>query len=207
MRMGTVKVSDALRQAMGSVTIETASNAISTTSSARLSDQQLAAIEDLANLPLAAPTPCSDIEFAKLMRTLSILPSRADDEVTGKLRHGIYQRMMGQYPREAIAYMVETAMKKHDWFPTPKQCLEILEGWLDPDAVMQKHRTAMAASAVRAERQARLNDIMAALDRRELDQEAIDALPPRMREIGAERGFLRLHEDGVYRTRPVSAHV
>lgn len=30
----------------------------------------------------------------------------------------------------------------------------------------------------------------------------VAALPPRMREIGAERGFLRLHDDGVYRVRP-----
>jgi hypothetical protein len=160
-------------------------------------------MEDLANLPLVAPTPCSDIDFAKFMRSLSILPSRADDEVTGKLRHALYQRFMAQYPREAIAYMVETAMTKYDWFPTPRQCLEILADWRDTAAVEHKHRTTMAASAVRQERQARLADIMDALDRRALDQTAIDALPEHIRKIGAERGFLRLHDDGIYRARPV----
>lgn len=188
---------------MAAVTIETGSSALSTTSFTRLNDQQLAAMEDLANLPLAAPTPCSAIDFAKLMRSLSILPSRADDEDTGKLRLGIYHRMMGHYPREAIAYMAEAVMAKYDWFPTPRQCLEILAEWRDRDAVEHKHRTTMAASAVRQERQARLSDIMDALDRRSLDQAAIDALPSRVREIGAERGFLRLHDDGVYRARPV----
>jgi len=137
------------------------------------------------------------------MRSLSILPSRADDEDTGKLRLAIYHRMMDRYPRAAIAFMVETAMAKFDWFPTPRQCLEILAEWRDHDAVEHKHRTTMAASAVRQERQARLGDIMLALDRRDLDQAAIDALPIQMRIIGAERGFLRLHDDGVYRARPV----
>lgn len=203
MRMGTVDISEALGKPMAGVTIETGSSALSTTSSMRLNDQQLAVMEDLASLPSAAPTPCSDVDFAKLMRSLSILPSRADDEVTGKLRHGIYQRLMDQYPRAAIAFMVETAMKRFDWFPTPRQCLEILAEWRDRDAVEHKHRTTMAASAVRQEKQARLADIMDALDRRALDQAAIDALPQRVREIGAERGFLRLHDDGVYRARPV----
>src|SRR5690606_25975961 len=137
-----------------------------------------------------APVPCDATDFAKLMRSLSILPSRADDEVTGKLRLGIYHRMMGHYPRAAIAFMVETALGKFDWFPTPKQCLEILDGWRDHDAVMRRHRTVMAAGAVRAERQARLADVMGALDRRDLDQEHIDALPDQVKIIGAERGFL-----------------
>lgn len=157
----------------------------------------------MANLPLAAPVPCDASDFAKLMRSLSILPSRADDEVTGKLRLGIYHRMMGQYPRAAIAYMVETALSTLDWFPTPKQCLEILSGWKDREAVEHKHRTMMAASAVRQERQSRLNDVMEALYRRDLDQAQIDALPDQVKAIGAERGFLRLHDDGVYRARPL----
>jgi hypothetical protein len=137
------------------------------------------------------------------MRSLSILPSRSDDDLTGKLRLNIYHRMMGQYPRAAIAFMVETALATLDWFPTPKQCLEILSGWHDRDAVEHKHRTAMAASAVRQERQARLGEVMDALDRRALDQDQIDALPEQVRAIGAERGFLRLHDDGVYRARPI----
>ncbi|MGR4893358.1 hypothetical protein ACIPPQ_20225 [Sphingopyxis sp. LARHCG72] len=154
-------------------------------------------------MPLVAPVPCDAADFAKLMRSLSILPSRADDEVTGKLRLSIYHRMMGQYPRAAIAFMVEEAMKRFDWFPTPRQCLDILADWRDHDAVVHKHRTVMAASAVRQERQARLGDIMESLDRRELDQGQIDALPDQVKQIAAERGFLRLYDDGVYRARPV----
>lgn len=199
----TATIGTTLPAIMAGVTIETGSNELATTSSPRLNDRQLAEMEEIANLPLAAPVPCDATDFAKLMRSLSILPSRADDEVTGKLRLGIYHRMMGHYPRAAIAHMVEAAMAKYDWFPTPKQCLDILADWRDHDAIVHKHRSAMAASAVRQERQARLDEIMGALDRRALGQAAIDALPIQMRVIGAERGFLRLHDDGVYRARPV----
>jgi hypothetical protein len=203
MTEGIATIGTALPAIMAGVTIETGSSELATTGSTRLNDQQLAEMERVANLPLAAPIPCDAADFAKLMRSLSILPSRADDELTGKLRLNIYHRMMGQYPRAAIAYMVETALSTLDWFPTPKQCLDILAGWLDHDAVVHKRRTVMAASAVRQERQARLNDVMDALYRRDLDQEQIDALPDQMKVIGAERGFLRLHDDGVYRARPV----
>lgn len=199
----TATIGTALPAIMAGVTIETGSSELATIGSTRLNDRQLAEMERVANLPLVAPTPCDAAEFAKLMRSLSILPSRSDDELTGKLRLNIYHRMMGQYPRSAIAYMVETALATLDWFPTPKQCLEILSGWRDRDAVEHKHRTAMAASAVRQERQARLGEVMDALDRRALDQEQIDALPDQAKVIGAERGFLRLHDDGVYRARPV----
>jgi len=133
------------------------------------------------------------------MRTLSTMNSRVDDDDTGKLRSAVLRRVIGHYPREAIAYMVERAITTLDWFPSPKQCLDILAGWKRNDGAVQ--RQASATRMVRAERQARFDDIMRALERRELDQAAIDALPPRMREIGAERGFLRRHDDGAYRVR------
>lgn len=203
METGTKAIGAALPAILGNATIETGSSELATTGSTRLNDRQLAEMERVANLPLVAPAPCDAAEFAKLMRSLSILPSRSDDDLTGKLRLNIYHRMMGQYPRSAIAYMVETALATLDWFPTPKQCLEILSGWLDRDAVEHKHRTAMAASAVRQERQARLGEVLDALDRRALDQEKIDALPDQVKVIGSERGFLRLHDDGIYRARPI----
>lgn len=137
------------------------------------------------------------------MRALAILPGRAEDEVRGELRFAIYRKLLGKYSKAAFSHLVETALSTLDWFPTPKQCLDILADWREHDVVEHKHRLAMAASAVRQERQARLGEIMGALDRRALNQAAIDALPEQVRAIGAERGFLRLHDDGVYRARPV----
>lgn len=146
---------------------------------------------------------CDDDHFEKSMRALAILPSRAEDDIRGELRFAIYRKLLGKYSKAAISNLVETALTTLDWFPTPKQCLAILADWSERDLVEHKHRTVFAASAVRQERQARLNDIMDALDRRLLNQDAIDALPQRVREIGAERGFLRLHDDGAYRARPI----
>lgn len=191
---------------VANVTIATDSSALSTgtgSSVSRLNDRQLAEMEAVANLPAPSIPSCDEDHFEKSMRALAILPRRAEDAVTGELRFAIYRRMLGHYSKAAISYLVETALATLDWFPNPKQCLAILSGWRDHDAVVHKHRTVMAAGAVRQERQARLNDVMGALDRRDLDQEHIDALPEQMKVIGAERGFLRLHDDGVYRARPI----
>jgi hypothetical protein len=160
-------------------------------------------MEAVANLPPPSIPSCDDDHFEKSMRALAILPRRAEDAVTGELRFAIYRRLLGHFSRAAISHLVETALSTLDWFPTPKQCLAILDGWRDHDLVAHKHRTVMAASAIRHERQARINDVMLLLERRALDQEQIDALSDQMRQIGAERGFLRLHDDGVYRARAV----
>lgn len=184
------------------VTIETGSSAPSTAGSKpvmRLDDQALAQMTDLANSPLPPLPRCDDDYFDKSMRAMSILPRRADDEVRGELRLHLYRRMIGHYPREAISFLAERALASLDWFPSPKQCLDILGEWKRNDDAVQ--RQASAQRLVRAEMQARFDDRLGALERRELDQQAIDALPLRMREIGVERGFLRLHDDGVFRVR------
>lgn len=207
----TAEVSDqaigtTLPAIMAGVTIETGSSALSTGAErnvSRLSDRQLAEMEAVANLPAPNIPSCDDDHFEKSMRALAILPRRAEDAITGELRFAIYRRLLGHFSKAAISHLVETALSTLDWFPTPKQCLAILDGWRDRDAVVHKHRTVMAASAIRHERQARINDVMLLLERRDLDQEQIDALSDQMKAIGAERGFLRLHEDGVYRARPV----
>lgn len=157
----------------------------------------------VANSPPPNIPCCDDDHFEKSMRALATLPSRAEDDIRGELRFAIYRKLLGKYSKAAISHLVETALTTLDWFPTPRQCLAILGDWRERDVVAHKHRTAMAASAVRQERQARLGEVMDALDRRALDQEQIDALPDQVKEIGAERGFLRLHDDGIYRARPV----
>lgn len=156
-------------------------------------------MEAVAASPLPVMIRCPDKQFDKSMRALSILPRRADDDLKGELRAAIYQRMLGHFPAEAIKFLTEHALAELEWFPSPKQCLDILSRWKRNDEPL--HRRAMAQRMVSAERTARFNELMSALDRRELDQAAIDALPPMVRAIGIERGFLRLHDDGVVRAR------
>lgn len=205
--MGTKAISEALGpNVLAGVTIGTVlperstprSNALA---AVRLDDQALATVDELAASPLPALPPCDDGAFAELLRALTILPRRADDEVTGELRAKIYRRKLGNQPHAALQFMVSTALDELDWFPTIAQCQAILARWeRDDDAV---HRRAAAANLAKAEREARFHDVMRALEHREMDQAAIDALPLRLRVIGAERGFLRLHDDDVYRARPL----
>lgn len=205
MEKGTVAIGEALgRDILAGVTIATDLPALSTPKSSapaamRLDDQALAKLDALANAPLPALPPCPEGDFAELLRALTILPRRSDDDVTGELRAKIYRRKLGGYPHAALQFMVSTALDELNWFPTIAQCVEILARWKRNDEAVQ--RQASAASLSRAEWQARFDDTLGALERRELDQPAIDALPLRMREIGVERGFLRLHDDGVFRAR------
>jgi hypothetical protein len=167
----------------------------------RLDDQALAKMEELAAAPLPDLQPCGDGELAKLLRALTILPRRSDDELTGELRSAFYRRKLRSYPHDALQFMVSTVLDELDWYPTIAQCLAILARWQRNDEAV--HRRASAGNLARAERRARFDDIMRALERRELDQTGIDALPEPLRNIGVERGFLRLHDDGVYRARAV----
>lgn len=199
--MGTAAIGAALPEIQAIETDAAGSSEPATTSlpAIRLDDQRLQQLTIIADSPLPAPIPCDAEEFAKLMRTMSTMPSRADDDDTGKLRLAVLRRVIGHYPREALAFLVERAITTLDWFPTPKQCLDILSGWQRSDDATQRRDS--ARRMVRAERKARFDDMMTALERREVGQAGIDALPGRMREIAAERGFLRLHDDGVYRAR------
>ena len=205
MRMGTVAISEALgREVLAGVTAgmdlpEPSTRRSRSLAAVRLDDQELAILDDLATSPLPALPPCDDGDFVELIRALTTLPRRADDDVTGKLRISLYHRKLGEYPHAALQFMVSTVLDELDWFPTIAQCKAILARWgRDDEAV---NRKAAAANLARAERQARFDDVMRALDRRELDQASIDALPEHVRGVAAERGFLRLHDDGVYRAR------
>lgn len=199
-------IGSALPAIMAGLTAATDSTGLATGRSnvptERLDDTRLSKLEALAHSPLPDLPPCDAAHFAKSMRALAILPSRADDDVKGELRLAIYQRLFGQYPREAISFLVEQALVTLEWFPSPKQCRDILQGWTRRDAPVRDRE--VAAALVRRERQARFDDTMEALARRALDQAAIDALPSAIRKVAAERGYLRLHDDGVYRVRPLT---
>lgn len=207
MRKGTVAISEALSgdllagMTIGTDLPESLTSASNAPAAVRLDDQALAKVEEIANAPLPPLLPCPDGDFVELIRALTILPRRSDDDVTGKLRVSIYHRKLGGYPKEALQFMVSIVLDELDWFPTIAQCKAILERWKRDDGAVQ--RRASAESLARAERRARFDDIMRALERRDFDQAAIDALPENIRSIAAERGYLRHHDDGVYRARPV----
>lgn len=182
---------------LAGLTVETDSNELVTASSniPRLDDKRMAELQVLANAPLPRPEPCDPAHFAKSMRALSLLPSRADDETKGELRLAIYQRMLGRNTNGAISYMVERALAELNWFPSPKQCLDILADYREPLSDERRCRD-MAIGLIESEKRARFGDTMVALSRREIHGDALDALPEQWKIIAVEKGYLRLAPDG-----------
>lgn len=166
---------------------------------ARLDDGALAMVEEVARSSLPVLPPCDETHFVRCYRLMLTLPRKADDELTGTARLNLYTRMLGSYPTEAINHLAEQAIASCDWFPTPKQCLDILAGWKRTDDPAQIK--AKAGILARRERQARADDMLAALDRREMTQAEIDALPLRIKRIAAERCTLWAWPDGRFTVR------
>lgn len=154
----------------------------------RLDDDAFRWLRTLARAPLPALVPADADYFGKCMRTLEILPSRPDDEVRGELRFGIMRRHFGQYCREALSYLVQQATLRCRFMPSPVECKEILDEWQRADPAFQAQ--VLAKARVQIEAQARLDDAMAALAARSLDQAEVDALPRQFRMIAVERGYL-----------------
>jgi hypothetical protein len=169
---------------------------------ARLDDEMLAMVEALARAPLAPLPPCSDPKFVTAMRYLiSSLPSKAQDDLGGDMRINAYRRTLGGYPEDAISFLTGEALRTCKWFPTIAECIEIIGRWeRNDDALRNKGRAAVIA---RNERQARLDETMAALERGDLDGDAIAALPERFIQIAHTRGLIWAETDGTFRPRPL----
>lgn len=166
----------------------------------RIGDADLAKVDDIASAALAPLHPASPEHFASCLRSLSILPRRADDDCTGEQRIRLYARMLGDQPAEAMSYLTRTALGRCQWFPTIAECLEIVGGWMRSGEDVIARSRAMAAAS--RERQARFDETLAALKARSLSQAEIDALPDRTKRIAADKGWLWAWPDGRFTVRP-----
>lgn len=114
------------------------------------------------------------------------LPTKAMDEEGGKKRVAVYARILGDFSNGALAYMTRKACETLDWFPTPRQCLDILREYRDPatdrdKALMLCHRFW----------QGRFEDFIAALKAGTATDADVDAVPGNWRAIAMEQGHLR----------------
>lgn len=139
----------------------------------RLDDVNLALVDQIANAALSALPATTPEHFASCLRSLSILPRRADDDCTGEQRVKIYARLLGEHPAEAISHMTRTALERCKWFPTVAECIEMLAGWKRDDDALQAH--ALAGRMGMDERRARFDDLCARA--RELTEDELAALP------------------------------
>ena len=141
------------------------------------------------------PEPATTSELARHLEFLAAtLPSKVIDEESGKRRVAVYARILGDFSNHALAFMARKACERYDWFPTPRQCLEILNEYRPP--ATDPHRALMLC---RYYWQGKFDDFIALLKAGEASQADVDALPEQWRRIAVERGFLRfMPEDKTY---------
>lgn len=163
----------------------------------RLDDQQIATLRDTANLPLPVRTICPDGRFAEAMRSLTILPRKADDKVTGDLRLRLYRWQLREFSEGDINFLVKEALANCKFFPTPAECLAIL-GRRDGPVERAKRLQGAAQGRIRREMQQRYLDWLTQLRRGDLTQAEVDAAPPRWCAVGETQGLLRKTETGAF---------
>ena len=110
--------------------------------------------------------------------------------------HDPNSKFLGEYSNAALAFMSEQVCRRLHWFPTPAQCLEILDEYQPPVSTREQ-----AVGMCERFWQERFNEWIVALKAGEVSQEFIDAKPDQWRRIAEEQGLLRQHDDGVFRQR------
>lgn len=164
---------------------------------ARLDDQMLGRLQAILDCPETPEPPCDRLEYTEIMRMLSILPRKADDELTGELRQKLYRRMLRSQTQRAMQWLGSQALLRCQWFPTIKECLDIIADMPGGLSDLAKAKR-IAAARIRWENQARFDEVMERLRERSMPQDEIDALPDYYKRVGETRSYLRLQADGRY---------
>ena len=158
------------------------------------SDLTVAECDELRSIALAMPIENVPVETRELAKQLQFieatLPSKNTDEQSGQMRTAVYARILGGYTKEALSYMTERVCKELDWFPTPRQCLEILERYTAPPSKKDKALRICLNHATE-----RFDDFISKLHCGEHVE--LSDKPERWLRIAVERGYLRF-VDGEY---------
>jgi hypothetical protein len=142
------------------------------------------------------PTASAEQIARHLEFLAATLPSKNVDEATGKMRFAVYYKILGDYSDHALAYMSRKVCEKHDWFPTPHQCLEILDGYRAPTSDKEYALIHCARFW-----QQKFDNFLDTLKAGTCVQEMIDTVPDQWRRIATEQGYLRRTPDGSYVVR------
>lgn len=143
--------------------------------------------------PCEVPQPASSDQLAKHLSFMAAaLPSKNVDDTTGKMRATVYASLLRGYPNEALAFMARRACQSLDWFPTPKQCLELLAEYKQPESAQTKAlRLCQDFTSTQFDRWlANVRD----------GQEPGD-VPESWMRIAVEQGVMRRLDDGSYVSR------
>ena len=162
-----------------------------------LSDLTVSECDELRELALAMPTehiPAAPSELAEQLQYIrATLPTQNTDEQAGQMRMVVYAGLLGGYTKDALSYMTQRVCRELDWFPTPRQCLEILADYR-PRATQKDIALRICAKHTRA----RFDQWIAAL--RTGGDADIEGVPDGWLQIAETQGYLRCIE-GIYERR------
>jgi hypothetical protein len=149
------------------------------------------------SLPITAPAPASPAALTKNLQLMqAALPARSVDEAAGERRTAVYLAVLQSYSLDAIKFLTERAIRTLQWFPTPKDCLDILAEYRPP--VSERAATLQICGRFRQH----------AFDQWEVNVRAgqpIGNVPDQWLRIGEAQGYLRRLADGVYVPRQAYA--
>lgn len=157
-------------------------------------DKECAALQKWAESQSFAEHPATSEQIARHLEFLAAtLPGRGIDEQSAKMRFAVYSRILSEYSNAALSFMSRIVCERFDWFPTPKQCLEVLSEYRKPTSEGE-----YALSQCHQYRQSRFEEWIDALRAGEISQGDVDNKPEQWRRIAVEQGFLRRLEDGSF---------
>lgn len=138
------------------------------------------------------PRPASPLQITRHLTFMAAtLPSKSQDDESGKMRFAVYSSLLGGYSDAALAYMARRACKELDWFPTPRWCLDVVQQYRPIPSDKDQ-----ALALCHQFWQGRFEDFFSDLESGIAEQETVDTVPLRWRRIALERGFLKWDEDG-----------
>lgn len=161
---------------------------------ARLTDEQLAMVEEIATSPLPALQRTDERHLMQSMKVLDAnLPRRATDVDSGAIRVATWHRIFGEMPRQQVEFMCHNALLRHTFFPTVAEFLAVAKEWQRGDALSREQR--LARARLDQERLLRRSEARQRLRYEEFPQAEIDALPEWLRETLVDDGVLLKHDD------------
>ena len=141
----------------------------------------------------ALPPPASQEQLTRHLEFMhAALPSQQKDAETGRKRAAVYASLLAGNSDEALAFMARTACATLDWFPTPRQCLDLLAKYQRPPAPQTE--------ALRLCQQFTQAQFEGWLERVRGGDHVGDA-PPQWLRIAVERDVLRQMDNGTYVSR------
>lgn len=167
----------------------------------RLDDQTMMELRAICACPTPKPEPASPYYVDECITILlTSLPKRAHGEDDGEILNRTYRAALKHYSARSLKYLAKRALAKCKWFPTIAECMEII-GEYQGDGEAFGALKVGAEARIRRELNIRMDEAVAAMARRELGQDEIDALPDLTKRVATEKGYLWKWPDGRFTVR------